>query len=115
MSVLPHVILLPVASPRMLLVTSLTRRWTAVLSPYPYSLLQRMELAQAVLARVTGLELDEQFQCGLIGSVLETARHLLPMVFEEVRAPASRFITVPSIRSWGRSQLPAREHRGATD
>ena len=29
MSVLPHVILLPIASPRMLLVRSLTRRWTA--------------------------------------------------------------------------------------
>jgi len=38
----------------------------SLLTPYPYSLLQRMELAQVVPTRVTGLELNEQFECGLI-------------------------------------------------
>jgi hypothetical protein len=41
-----------------------------------------MELAQAVPPGVTSLELDEQFECGLIRSLVETARHLLPMLFE---------------------------------
>ena len=69
-----------------------------LLSPYPHSLLKRMELAQTVPARVAGLELNEQFECGLIRSLVQTARHLLPMIFEDLRAPAPRFITEPSIR-----------------
>jgi hypothetical protein len=57
-----------------------------------------MQLAQTVLARVAGLELNEQFECGLIRSLVETARHFFPMVFEDLGAPAPRFITVLSIR-----------------
>src|SRR5678815_3921993 len=58
-----------------------------------------MQLAQVVPARVTGLELDEQFECGLIRSLVETARHFLPMLFEDLRTAPSRFVAVQSIRS----------------
>ena len=34
-------------------------------SPYSYSLLQRTKLSEAVLSRVTGLEVDKKFKCGL--------------------------------------------------
>ena len=61
-------------------------------SPSAHSPLQRTELAQTVLTRVTSLELDEQFKCGLIWSLLKTARHCVPMILEDVRTPASRFI-----------------------
>ena len=73
----------------------------SVLPPYPHSLLKRMELAQVVPARVTGLELDEQFECGLIGPLVQTAHHLLPMLLEDLRAAAARFVTEPSIRFSG--------------
>ena len=59
---LPHVILLLAASPRMLLVTLVNEPLDSLLSLYPHSLLECMQLAQTVLARVAGLELNEQFE-----------------------------------------------------
>ena len=82
----------------MLLVSVVDEALDSFLPPYPHSLLKRIELSQAVPAWVAGLELDEQFECGLIRLLLETLRHLLPMIFEDVRAPAARFVTEPSIR-----------------
>jgi hypothetical protein len=67
-----------------------------------------MQLAQVVPARVTRLELDEQFECGLIRFLVETARHLLPMLFEDLRTAAPRFVAVQSIRS-GPNDDAARE------
>jgi len=41
-----------------------------------------MKLSQSVSPRVTGLELDEKFKCGLIRMVFKALCHLLPMVLK---------------------------------
>ena len=71
-----------------------------LLPPHPHSLLQRIKLSRAVPPRVTRLELDQQFKCGLIRALLKTLHHLLPMVLKDVRTSAPRLVAQPSIRFW---------------
>ena len=68
-----------------------------LLPPHPHSLLQRMKLSQAVPPRVTRLELDQQFKCGLIRVLLKTLHHLFPMVLEGVGTSSPRLVAKPSI------------------
>jgi hypothetical protein len=56
-----------------------------------------MELLHTVSSRVTSLELDQEFKCGLIRALLKTLHHLLPVVLEDVRTSAPRFVAEPPI------------------
>lgn len=67
-------------------------------APHPYSLLQGIELSQAVSAGVADLELDEQSHCGLIRMFRETPCHLLPMVLEDIGSATPWFVSEVTIR-----------------
>ena len=56
-----------------------------------------MKLSQAIPPRVTRLELDQQFKCGLIRVLLKTLHHLFPMVLEGVGTSSPRLVAKPSI------------------
>ena len=64
------------------------------------SLLQRVKLSQAVSSRMTGLELDEKFKCGLIWMLFKALCHLLPMVLEDIGTSTARFVAAPTIGFW---------------
>jgi hypothetical protein len=63
-----------------------------LLAPRPYSPLQRVELSQAVPPWMTGLELDEKFERGLIRTLFKALRHLLPVVLKDIGTSTLRFV-----------------------
>src|SRR5258708_5269695 len=44
------------------------------------------------MSGVASLELDKKFERGLVGIFLKVVHHLLPVVFEDVRTPATRLV-----------------------
>jgi hypothetical protein len=49
------------------------------------------------LSWVAGLELDEEFECGLIRLLFKASSHLFPMVPEDIGTSTTRFVAEPTI------------------
>ena len=85
------------------------------LPPHPHAPLQCIELSMTVSSRVAGLKLDEKLERRLIRSLIKTSHHLAPVLLENIRTAAARFVA----KSVGRFlvQLSRHEHErlGARD
>ena len=68
-----------------------------LLAPFSHPLLQGVELPQAVTSGIASPELDKKLERGLVGIFLKVVRHFLPMVFEDVRTSATRFVADPPV------------------
>lgn len=45
-----------------------------------------------IVARITSLELNEEFECRLIRLCFQALEHFLPMFLEQIPASATRFV-----------------------
>ena len=68
-----------------------------LLPPDPYSFLEGVQLSLTVSTWVTNLELDEQFECGLVRLLLETLHYLRPVVLEDIAMATSPFVIEHSV------------------
>ena len=68
-----------------------------LLSSHPYSSLPCGRLSQALLSRVTGLESDKKFECGMALVFFKASRHLLSVVFKDIGAATVWFVTEATI------------------
>ena len=61
-------------------------------APSSHSPLQRAQITDVVMARISRLELDEELECGLIRLRFQALDHFFPMIPEQILASATRFV-----------------------
>ena len=68
-----------------------------LLPPGSYALLQGIQLPSAIPARVATLELNKQFERGLVRLLLETLHHLCPVILEDIATDPLPFVIEHSV------------------